>query len=220
MAWETASAVFSSDPPSAWRAGSGAYMDAGNAAFRQRLLLNAGALRDQRRIWDIVCETTTTGVEPQMTTTSAHTAADLVADALARLSWKGAIDNARSRAEIIALLRIFGLDSTADRLARLDALAEDDPQEEAIVLESLRRFAIFALGGRLPGPSIGVSSEGLVHAAWWADDGILSMDFLPSGHIRFSAILQDVRWSAKGVMPPDRILAEIRRFGRELGGGR
>lgn len=219
MAWETASGVFSCDPPSAWRAGSGACMDTGNAAF-QRSFLDAGALRDQRRIWDIVCGPAVTSTEPQMTTTSAHTAADLVAGMLARLSRKGAMDNARSSAEIIALLRIFGLDSTADRLARLDKLAGDDPQEETVMLESLRRFAVFALGGRLPGPSIGVSSEGLVHAAWWADDGILSMDFLPSGDVRFSAILQDIRWSAKGVMPPDRMLAEIRRFERALGGGR
>ena len=217
MVGETATSVLSYDSPSAWQARSEADMDTRNTAFRQRRRLNASAFRDQLRFWEIVCEPAVTSVEYKHVTVSAsHTAADLVAAMLARLSWKDTIDNADSKAEIITLVRISGLNSTADRLAYLDMLARDDPEEETIELESLRRFAVFALGRHLPGPKIGVSSEGLIHTAWWVDNGILSMDFLPSGEIRFSAILQDVQWSAKGVMPPDRMLAKIRRFRRAL----
>lgn len=130
--------------------------------------------------------------------------------------WRRLIDDADSRENVIALVRYFGLDSTANRLAYLDKLAEDDPEEEYIGLESLRRFANFVLARHLPTPKIGISPGGLAHAAWWAPDGILSMDFLPSGKIRFAAVLQDAEWDVRGILPPGRMMAKIEPFKRAL----
>lgn len=131
--------------------------------------------------------------------------------------WRRLAGEADSKEGLIALVGRFGLDSTAERLAYLDKLAEDDPEEEYMELESLRRFAVFVLGRHLPAPKIGISPGGLVHAAWWASDGILSMDFLPSGQVRFAAVLHGDEWDARGVLPPDRMMAEIEPFKRALG---
>ena len=130
--------------------------------------------------------------------------------------WKRLVDEADSKEKIIALVRHFGLESTAKRLAYLDKLADDDPEEEHFGLESLRRFAVFVLDRRLPPPKIGIGPGGLVHAVWRAPDGVLSMDFLPSGKVIFAAVLQDGEWDARGVLPPDRMMAEIEPFKRAL----
>ena len=130
--------------------------------------------------------------------------------------WKRLVDEADSKEKIIALVRHFGLESTAKRLAYLDKLADDDPEEEHFGLESLRRFAVFVLDRRLPPPKIGIGPGGLVHAVWRAPDGVLSMDFLPSGKVIFAAVLQDGEWDARGVLPPDRMMAEIEPFKRVL----
>ena len=85
-----------------------------------------------------------------------------------------------------------------------------------IGLESLRRFAVFVLGRHLPPPKIGTGPGGLAHAAWWADSGIMSMDFLPSGMVRFAAILEDGGWKTSGVLPPDHMLVEIEPIRKAL----
>lgn len=130
--------------------------------------------------------------------------------------WKHHIKEAGSKEDVIALIRRFGLESTADRLAYLDKLAEDDPEEEHFGLESLRRFAAFVLDRHLPPPKIGISPGGLVHAVWCVTDGILSMDFLPSGKVRFAAVVQDEKWSTRGVLPLDRMMEKIELFARAL----
>ena len=86
-------------------------------------------------------------------------------------------------------------------------------------VKSLRRFADFVMKRHLPAPKIGLNPDGYVHAVWWADehDGILAMDFLPSGKIRYAAVLQDNGWSVSGVSPPDRMMEEIEPFKRALG---
>lgn len=130
--------------------------------------------------------------------------------------WKHRATMADSKEDVIALIRRFGLESTANRLTYLDGLAEDDPEEEHFVLESLRRFAVFVLDRHLPSPKIGISPGGLVHAVWWVPDGVLSMDFLPSGKVRFAAVLRDGEWSTRGVLPPYRMMEKIGLFKREI----
>ena len=130
--------------------------------------------------------------------------------------WKHRVTMADSKEDVIALIRRFGLESTANRLTYLDGLAEDDSEEEHFVLESLRRFAVFVLDRHLPSPKIGISPGGLVHAVWWVPDGVLSMDFLPSGKVRFAAVLRDGEWSTRGVLPPYRMMEKIGLFKREI----
>ena len=126
------------------------------------------------------------------------------------------LDKANSNEEIIALLKYSGLNSTADRLAYLDGLAEDDPEEEFIKQESMHRFAIFMLGGHLPAPGTGISPGGLVHAEWRVSNGLLSMDFYPSEKIRFVAILKNSKWKTMGMLSLDHMLKEIEPFRRVL----
>ena len=65
---------------------------------------------------------------------------------------------ASSRAEMTDALRKAGLDQSADRLDYLRRLAEEDPDEEPIALESLRQLTAFLIDERELGePRIGVS---------------------------------------------------------------
>ena len=92
--------------------------------------------------------------------------------------------------EIIAGLRLVGLDAPADRLSYLESLADDDPDEPSILLESLRLLTLFLVSERrLGNPQIGVSPDGLVGAQWRAENGaVVAMEFLADGLIRFAAI--------------------------------
>lgn len=124
--------------------------------------------------------------------------------------------DAMEKRKIITKIEFFGLRSVAERLSDLDAPDEDDPEGTPMEVKSLRWFAEFVMGKRLPPPKIGLKPDGLVQAAWFVRDGILSMDFLPSGDIRYAAILQNMKWSASGISPPDRIMKEIEPFERAL----
>lgn len=143
---------------------------------------------------------------------------DVIIDIILELlhPWRRSVSDAGSKEDVIALVRHFGLGLTADRLIYLDRLADDDPEEEYIELESMRHFANFVLNRYLPVPKIGISPGGLIQAAWWAPDGIMSMDFLPSGKVRFVAFLQDSAWDVSGVLPLNLVMAKIEPFKRVL----
>lgn len=81
----------------------------------------------------------------------------------------------------------------------------------------MRLFAVFVLGRHLPPPQIGISPGGFAHAVWRVPDGILAMNFLPSGKVRFTATLQDSGWNANGMLPPDSMMGEIEPFKTALG---
>ena len=92
--------------------------------------------------------------------------------------------------EIIAGLRLVGLDEAANRLSYLESLADDDPDEPPMLLESLRHLALFLVSERrLGNPQIGISPDGLVGAQWYSEnDAVVAMEFLADGLIRFAAI--------------------------------
>lgn len=100
------------------------------------------------------------------------------------------ITDATTSDEVIAVLGRCGLDSIATRMDYLLRLPDEDPDEPHIVFESLKGMALFLIGKRQLGvPQIGVDPDGLAHAEWRiADGGILAMEFLPSGFIRFAAV--------------------------------
>ena len=94
-------------------------------------------------------------------------------------------------------LRKSGLSAVADRLCYMQQLAVDDPDERPMEVDSLRELAAFLLSERrLPHPQIGVSPDGLAQAEWrlpgTAGDpkggGILALEFLRSGLIRFAGL--------------------------------
>lgn len=100
------------------------------------------------------------------------------------------IVDASSHGGILRLLRLFGLESIADRLAYLQGLALDDPDEQPMEIDSLRELAIFLMEERqLSNPELTISPTGLAQAEWRVGkSGLLAMEFQPTGLIRFAAI--------------------------------
>ena len=141
----------------------------------------------------------------------------------ARPAWQPQIDAASTHEEIVAMLRLFGLAAVADRLIYLRCLADDDPEEPSIEIESLRALAYFLMSERqLPDPQIGVTPNGFIQIEWPVrGSGILAMELLPSSLIRFAAIsgparLGDERLRVNGTLPKDNALAAIQLFSSQL----
>ena len=140
-----------------------------------------------------------------------------------RPAWRPQLAAARTHEEIIAVLRLFDLNAIADRLGYLRQLVEDDPDEPSMAIESLRALAIFLMGERqLPDPRIGVTPDGLAQIEWrFPTNGILAMEFLSSGLIRFAAISAPAqrgveRLSVNGTLPKDAALEAVRPFTSRL----
>ena len=136
-----------------------------------------------------------------------------------RPAWRPQITNASTHEEIIAVLRMFGLDPIADRLGYLRSLIDDDPDEPPVEIESLRAMALFIMSERqLLDPRIGVTPDGLIQIEWRIpSNGILAMDFLPSGLIRFAAISsteahEGDRLRVNGTLPKDDAMEAVHPF--------
>ena len=139
------------------------------------------------------------------------------------ISWSRQIAIATKHEEIIARVRRFGLDKVADRLGYLHSLADDDPDEPRIEIESLCAMALFLTGEhQLPDPQIGVNPDGLMQIEWnIPTNGMLAMEFLPSGLIRFAAISAPARAGVErecvsGTLPIDATLDAVRPFTSRL----
>ena len=120
---------------------------------------------------------------------------------------------------IIEDLRRSGRGKVADRLVYLRGLAEEDPEESPMNLDSLRAMARLLMSERqLPAPRTSVTSDGFVHIEWrFPNNGILAMVFLPSGLIRFAAVSVPAnqgieQLTVNGTLPKDRTLAAVREF--------
>ena len=140
-----------------------------------------------------------------------------------RPAWRPQIESATSDVEIIAILRLFGLGGIANRLCYLRNLADEEPDETPIEINSLRSMALFLMGERqLHDPQIGVTPDGLAHVEWrLRANGILAMQFLTSGQIRFAALSAAAepgaeRPNVRGTLPQKEILAAVRSFTRNL----
>ena len=80
----------------------------------------------------------------------------------------------------------------ARRIIELSQLHDDDPDKPQINLDSLKRAALLMLDNSQWGePSLTLSDEGYVHAAWpTKEGGRVSITFLPNGRVDYSAILE------------------------------
>ncbi len=99
------------------------------------------------------------------------------------------VDTSEHR-EATAALSLFGQRAAAARLNRLLAMTNGDPEEPTISLPSLQGLALFLTSAPQFGEGeIGVSPDGLLQMEWLLDDGgIVAMEFLPDGLIRYAAI--------------------------------
>ncbi len=121
--------------------------------------------------------------------------------------------------EIIDALMALGPRSIAKRLRYLHDLAEDDDEEPAMVLASLRKLALFLASEEcLVAPEIGLSPDGLLQVQWGLEGGGLSaMKFLPDDLIQFAAVSGRAPGEGRhrrvhGLLPKDEALAAVRRF--------
>lgn len=124
---------------------------------------------------------------------------------------------------IIDDLRRSRRGEVADRLVYLRGLAEEDPEESPMNLDSLRAMARLLISERqLPSPRTSVTSDGFIHIEWrLPTNGILAMVFLPSGLIRFAAVSVPAnqgieQLTVNGTLPRDRTLAAVQQFTSHL----
>ena len=129
------------------------------------------------------------------------------------------VDAAGDHHDIAIALEQSGFSTIAARLVHLHELVDDDPEEPAIPIESLRGLASFLVNERqLPSPRLGVGPEGFMQAEWRVpESGLLAMKFLPSGFIRFAAISAPAqpgieRRHVSGTLPAGEVLDAIRAF--------
>ena len=133
------------------------------------------------------------------------------------------IETASTHEEISVALRLKGFEAAAERLSQLGRLVAKNSDEPHLEIESVRALASFLMSEKqLPEPQIGVTPNGLVQIEWRVPtNGILAMEFLISGLIRFAAISAPAqpgidRLSVHGTLPKDATLKAVSRFTRLL----
>ncbi len=124
---------------------------------------------------------------------------------------------------ISVVLRLNGFEAAAERLSQLGSVVAENPDEPSFEIESVRALASFLVSEKqLPEPQIGVTPNGLVQIEWRVPtNGILAMEFLISGLIRFAAISAPAqpgidRLSVHGTLPKDATLKAVSPFTRLL----
>ena len=127
------------------------------------------------------------------------------------------IADATAPAEVVAVLRRFGLDSVAARVDYLRRLQEEDPDEPLALLDSLREMAMFLVSEQQLGrPQIGIDPDGVAQVEWrLGGDGVLAMEFLPSGRIRFAAVSRRVG-RVSGTLTKREAMDAVRPFTNHL----
>ena len=137
----------------------------------------------------------------------------------AALPWESMIASASTQNEIILLLGESAFKHIADRLRYLQHLGKNDPEEPSMLIDSMRALVGFLTTERLlPDPEIGISPNGLAQIEWRIPpSGIIALEFLTSGLIRFAAIspsaqCNDTRLRVNGTLHKPAVLDAIRSF--------
>lgn len=143
-----------------------------------------------------------------------------------RRPWRGQLDRASTAEAIEDTLRAHGRERVANRLRYLQELARLYPEEQPMDFDSLRHMAHFLLEQeQLPEPQVSVSPNALVQVEWrlpdtsdnQAGDGLLAMEFLCNGMIRFAALSTPYRegidrLTAHGTLPTAETMDAVRPF--------
>lgn len=104
------------------------------------------------------------------------------------------INDATHHEGIFNILDLTEHQKIAKRLRYLHKITQnDDPEDPAMELISLRELALFFASDdvSLPDPEIGISPDGLLQAEWHFDKASALMKFLLDGNIRFAARMDD-----------------------------
>ena len=140
--------------------------------------------------------------------------------------WRSELERATTASAMVGILRAQTRQTVADRIDYLHGLAREDPQEQPIALESMRRMALFLLSHRdLPDPEVATSPNGFAQVEWilpdtsadQAGNGLLAMEFMPSPLVRFAALSAPYRpgvdrLTVHGTLPADEAFDAVRAF--------
>ena len=125
--------------------------------------------------------------------------------------------------QMALLFRLLGKTIVADRIEELLAIAEEDQDEPHMSIESLRNFGRFLIAEQeLIEPNIGVTPNGLVQTQWSTQgNGVVVMEFLVSGFVRFSAISAPAkrgvkRKAVRGTLEHKEMLDALQLFSAQL----
>ena len=124
----------------------------------------------------------------------------------------------RAAAGAADALRSAGMVSVANRIAHLSRAAAEDPDDDPIDPESLRRLTQFLIEERqLPRPRIGVSPGGVMQIEWRIEGGgIIALEFPPDGRIGFAGVSGSERVS--GTLGKDAAMQAVKPFMDKMGG--
>ena len=143
-----------------------------------------------------------------------------------RRPWRSQLDHASTAEAIENTLRLHGRERVADRIGYLQELARIYPEEEPMDFDSLWHMARFLLEQeQLPDPEVAVSPNALAQVEWTLPDtsdsqagnGLLAMEFLCGGTIRFAALSSPYRQgtdrlTAHGTLPTAETMDAVRTF--------
>ena len=133
------------------------------------------------------------------------------------------VSSSATRKEIIELLRASGRQAVAGRLAYLQGLHRDDPDEPRLGLDSLRTLANFLLRNRrFPAPRVGLTPDGLAACEWRIPpDGIIAFECHADHWIRFAAIKGTLQSGSRrgrisGTLPEREFVSTIQKIAHPL----
>ena len=105
------------------------------------------------------------------------------------IGWKSMIEESNTCEEIFCVFKKLNMGDIADSLKEINDTIEDDPDEDPIVLDSLKKMSFFVIKYKPQNFIIGVASNGFIRLEWRLPlNGILAIEFLTSSLIRYAAI--------------------------------
>ena len=124
---------------------------------------------------------------------------------------------------IAQLFRWLGKRTVAARIGELLTIAAEDRDEPRMSIESLRNLGRLLISEeKLTEPNVGVSPNGLLQAQWSTpENGLVAMEFLVSGLVRFSAISAPAkrgvkRKAVRGTLEHKEMLTAVQPFSERL----
>ena len=137
----------------------------------------------------------------------------------ARSSLARSLEGAPSISGIVEILQSLNFEKSADRIAALHQMCNEDANEHPLDVDSVRHLARFLVSEpQLPAPRIAVSPDGLMQIEWrLPPGGIVAIQFLIDGRLEFAAIEgsatpQDQRDHVGGAHHKDFVLNAITPF--------
>lgn len=137
-------------------------------------------------------------------------------DLPARIDINTQINGAATAKEFAGILNILGIGRVAGRLLELSDIADEEPEQAPLSIDSLRQLVHFIVSERdLGDPRVGLSEDGTLTADWKiSDQGALAVWFFENAIPRFAAISSPFREGVQrrklsGTVPSEAIVPAL-----------